>query len=66
VHLLAEDAGWLSSTAEVERARAMVAGGTSADRQRAVLEAAEAGGASREAAMRAVVRHLIEEFHEGL
>jgi carboxylate-amine ligase len=66
LHLIAEDAGWLRSTAECERAREMAAKGPSAGRQRAVLEQAKSAGAAPDAAMRAVVRHLIEEFHEGL
>lgn len=66
IGLVDEDAGLLQSTAEVERARAMAVAGPSAGRQRAVLERAKLAGASHDEAMRAVVRHLIEEFHEGL
>lgn len=66
LHLIAEDAGWLRSTAECERARGMAAEGPSAVRQRAALEKAKLDGADHEAAMRAVVRSLIEEFHAGL
>lgn len=66
LHLIAEDAGWLRSTAECERARGMAAEGPSAVRQRATLEKAKLDGADHEAAMRAVVRSLIEEFHAGL
>ncbi len=66
LHLIAEDAGWLNATEECARARAMALAGPSADRQRAVLEAAKLGGADHDAALRAVVRHLIEEFHADL
>ena len=65
LHLIEEDAGWLRSTPEVERARDM-AKGTSADRQRAVFQAALDRGAPREEALHAVVHHLIDAFIEGL
>jgi len=64
--LMAEDAEFFSSLAEVARLRDMVAGGTSAERQRAVARAARAGGADGDEALRAVVRHLIEEYHADL
>ena len=64
--LIAEDAEALGCVAEVEAARAIVQNGTSADRQRATFKAARAEGQSRKEAQRAVVRQLIEEFHEGL
>ncbi len=66
VHLIAEDAGWLRSTEEVERARKLAAEGPSAARQRAVFAGAMDRGAPKDEALRAVVRHLIEEFTEGL
>lgn len=66
LHLIEEDAGWLRSTAEVERARGMAAAGPSSARQRAVLDRAKLAGANHDEAMCAVVRHLIEEFHEAL
>ncbi len=66
LHLVAEDAGWLRSTSECERARSLAADGPSAGRQRAVLERAKLGGADHDEALCAVVRHLIEEFHDGL
>jgi carboxylate-amine ligase len=66
IALVEEDAGVLRSTEEVLGARGMVAGGTSADRQRAVHAREEAAGAAPDAAMRAVVRHLIDEFHADL
>ena len=58
VTLLAEDAEALGCLDDITRLRDVVATGTSASRQRAVLE--EAGD------MKAVVRHLIGEFTEGL
>ncbi|MFO1056029.1 MAG: carboxylate-amine ligase [Dongiaceae bacterium] len=57
--LIAEDAEHLGCTAEVERARSILATGTSADRQRAVHQAALADGATPEEALRAVVDWLI-------
>jgi carboxylate-amine ligase len=66
LHLIAEDAGWLRSTAEVERSRGLAAEGPSATRQRAVFAGATDRGAPKDEALRAVVRHLIEEFTEGL
>ena len=66
LELIAEDAEALGCVAEVEAARGIVRNGTAADRQRAAFKAARAGGQSRKEAQRAVVRQLIEEFHEGL
>lgn len=60
--LLAEDAEALGTTAEIARLRDVVAGGTSAERQRAVF--GSAGGGSEGG--RAVVRHLMGEFWEGI
>lgn len=65
LHLVAEDAGWLRSSDECERARSMAVEGPSSARQRAVLEAAKLGGADHEAALREVVRRLADEFLEG-
>ncbi|MEM7544299.1 MAG: carboxylate-amine ligase [Pseudomonadota bacterium] len=59
IELIAEDAGILRSTEEILRMRDMVTTGASADRQRAVRK--EAGGD-----LKAVVSHLIEEFHADL
>ncbi|MDS9468866.1 carboxylate-amine ligase [Paracoccus sp. MBLB3053] len=64
--LIAEDADHLGSQPSVARLRDIVAGGNSADRQRAVHAAATSAGASRDEAHLAVVRHLVEEFREGL
>jgi carboxylate-amine ligase len=66
LELMAEDAEFFSSLAEVGRLREMVAGGTSAERQRAVARAAREAGADEDAALGAVVRHLIEEYHADL
>ena len=66
VAMVEEDAGVLSSSREIEGLRDMAAGGTSSERQRAVLSQAVEGGASREEGLRAVVAHLVEEFHADL
>jgi glutamate---cysteine ligase / carboxylate-amine ligase len=59
--LIAEDAQALGCSAEVTQTRQIATHGTSADRQVRAYEAAKAGGASQDAAMRAVVDHLIAE-----
>lgn len=59
--LIAEDAEALGCTEAVAHARTIAAGGTSADRQLAVHAKALAGGADGEAALRAVVDHLVAE-----
>ncbi len=61
LELVREDAAALGCTREVERTRDIVAKGTSADRQLDVHRQAIAGGANPEAAIRAVVDHLIVE-----
>ncbi len=66
IELVEEDAAALGCLTEVERAREIVAGGVSASRQRAVAAAAQAAGGDQEAQMRAVVTHLIEEYHADL
>lgn len=66
ITLLCEDAEALGCMAEIEGARKIVSGGTSADRQRAALEASLAAGNSHDDALRDVVRHLIEEYHADL
>jgi len=66
LELVSEDAEFFSSLAEVARVRDMVSGGTSAERQRAVAKAARDGGADEDEALRAVVRHLVEEYHADL
>jgi carboxylate-amine ligase len=64
--LIREDAATLGCEAHVARARAIVAGGTSADRQVACFQAATRAGASRDDALKSVVDHLISETCEGL
>ena len=59
--LLREDAEALGCTAEIEHARAIVARGTSADRQVECFERLLAQGASREEALKGLVDHLIGE-----
>lgn len=60
IHLDADELGCLEA---VENARAIVEGGTSADRQVKVYQDATTGGASDEEALRAVVDYLIEDTH---
>ena len=62
IDLLGDDADLLGCRSEFERARRTAAGGTSADRQRAVFRAARDAGASEEEALCAVVDALIAEF----
>ena len=64
--LIAEDAAALGCSGEVARARIIAAEGTSADRQLAVHARALEEGASPEAALSAVVDHLMAETVEGL
>lgn len=66
IELVAEDAGVLKCATEVEAARDILKLGTSADRQRAVAQAAADLGADHAEQMRAVVSHLIEEFSHDL
>lgn len=66
MELLKEDAAELKCLTELARVREIAAEGTSADRQRAALAAARDAGADHEGQMRAVVHHLIEEFHADL
>jgi carboxylate-amine ligase len=63
LELIAEDAEFFGSQAEVQAARDMIARGTSAERQRAVFAAARATGQTEAEALQSVVRHLIEEYH---
>ncbi|MGJ8623321.1 MAG: carboxylate-amine ligase [Yoonia sp.] len=62
LELIAEDAKALECETEVARARDIVAGGTSADHQRAVYARAKEGGADHKTALNAVVQQLIEDF----
>ena len=65
IGLVGEEADQLGCRAEVERARRIVAEGTSADRQLAAFQAAMEEGASEDDALRAVVDHLLAETLEG-
>jgi carboxylate-amine ligase len=65
IAMVGEDAEALGCRPEVEHARAIVARGTSADRQVACLGRLTAAGATREAALRGVVDHLIGETLSG-
>lgn len=66
IALVREDAEALGCLAEVERVRAILAEGTSADRQIAVFRAARDRGASPEEACRAVVDSLVEATLAGV
>lgn len=66
IALVEEDAAALGCTAEVEAIERIAAEGNGADRQRAVYEAACAGGADTADAQRALISHLIDEFHADL
>jgi len=66
IELIEEDAGVLRCLTQVERARATVVEGTSSQRQRTVYRDALIAEDDHDRAMGAVVRHLIEEFHDGL
>jgi carboxylate-amine ligase len=61
IALTAEDAARLGCTAELQRAREIATGGTSAQKQLAVYERAVADGATPDRACRAVVQWLIQE-----
>ncbi len=66
LELIREDVAALGCEPHVARTRAIVAGGTSADRQLACFQQATSNGASRDDALKAVVDHLIAETCEGL
>lgn len=66
IALVAEDAQALDCWAEVENMRAIVATGNSASQQRATYAAARELGRDHDGAMRAVVAHLVDEFHADL
>ena len=66
LELIEEDAAALKCLADVARAQDIVSGGTSADCQRSVQAQARAAGQDHAGQMRAVVHHLIEEFHADL
>ncbi len=64
--LVAEDAAALGCEDDIAGVRRIVSDGTSAARQRTVRAEALEAGQSGEDAMRAVVQHLIEEYHADL
>ena len=66
IALVEEDAATLRCLAEVERIRDIVRTGNSSVRQRRTLIHDEEAGGTPESGMRAVVTHLIEEFHADL
>ena len=66
LELIAQDAEALHCVHEVENARKIASAGNSADQQRAVFSQAVKSGATREDALRAVVSHLVDAFHEDL
>ena len=66
IELLRDDAAELGCLPELERARAIVADGTSADRQLAVYRATLEKGVEPPEALRAVVRWLIDATLDGV
>jgi carboxylate-amine ligase len=66
IEVVREDAEELGCLAEVERARDLVVGGTSADRQLTAYHAALEDGATEREALEAVVDHLIVDTLVGL
>ncbi|WP_135503330.1 carboxylate-amine ligase [Roseovarius aestuariivivens] len=66
IELLQEDALFFTSLGEIETARDVLRTGTSATRQRSAYQEARKAGGDHDAGLAAVVRQLIEEFHEDL
>jgi len=66
LELIGEDAEALDCVAEVEGARRILKAGTSADRQRAVFAREMKNGKSEADALRSIVKHLVDEFHQDL
>ncbi|MEI4197031.1 carboxylate-amine ligase [Roseovarius sp. E0-M6] len=66
IALVAEDGSHFSSLREIETAREMAQTGGSSTRQRTVFEHSLAQDNCTDTALRAVVRHLIDEFHHDL
>ncbi|WP_371224530.1 carboxylate-amine ligase [Roseovarius sp. 2305UL8-3] len=64
--LVAEDALFFDSVAEIETAREMISSQSSAGRQRHAFTDAIEAEDDTAGALRAVVRHLIEEYHADL
>ena len=63
--IVAEDAAHFGSAEQIARSRTIAAGGGSAERQRAIRQAALEGDADEAGAMRAVVAHLADAFAPG-
>jgi len=66
IDFIGDQAERLGCLDHVMRVKAIVAGGTSADRQRGVYENSLSDGADKSEALREVVDHLINETVEGL
>jgi carboxylate-amine ligase len=66
IDILSEDAEALGCRVELEGARDIILGGTSAERQRRVFSDARASDLSTDEALKQVVSSLVAEFHEGL
>jgi carboxylate-amine ligase len=64
--LVGEDADVLGSSSQLERVGEIARNGTSSSRQRAVYQAELAAGKEASDAVRAVVQHLVDEFHTDL
>ncbi|MDX1785687.1 MAG: carboxylate-amine ligase [Roseovarius sp.] len=66
MELTGEDLAYFNSLDEVARAHKIAQNGTSADRQRRVYKNKMDQGDDKDTALRAVVQHLIDEFHADL
>lgn len=66
LELIAEDTEALHLETEATRALDISTNGPSAQRQRQAYAKAKDSSADHDEAMRAVVKHLVDEFHEGL
>lgn len=66
IALVGEDARALGCLDELENARNVLETGTSSDQQRRIFNDAVESGYARDEALRAVVSHLVDEFHADL
>lgn len=66
IELVEEDAEALSCKAEIAHVRTILSRGTSAHRQRHVFETSLAGGADKSAALKSVVKFLMDETLAGV
>ena len=66
LEIVGEDLDALGSRDTAENVLSMVSEGTSAERQRRAYDSSRASGADHDTSMRAVVQHLVEEFHADL